>query len=177
MSLFDTGERILLDKETPLMISRHLCAYRFAKYFVFNKRVLDIGSGEGYGSNYLAEFAKEVVGIDYDKTIIDYSKNKYKRDNLLFRPVDINDLGTLNDEFEAVCAFQVIEHIVNAKEFLNNVRKLLKDNGMFICSTPNRQDASPHSEVPFNKFHVKEYLSDDFSELLKMHFKKVEMHL
>ena len=45
----NTGERILLEKETPLMISRHFCAYKFARDFVSGKEVLDIGCGEGRG--------------------------------------------------------------------------------------------------------------------------------
>jgi protein-L-isoaspartate O-methyltransferase len=75
MAISNTGERILLDKETPLMIARHFRAYKFAKDYVCNKTVLDIGCGEGYGTYYLGGFAKEVMGIDYDEAIIDYARD------------------------------------------------------------------------------------------------------
>jgi len=38
----NTGERILLEKEIPLMIAHHFRAYKFAKAFVSGKDVLDI---------------------------------------------------------------------------------------------------------------------------------------
>jgi 2-polyprenyl-3-methyl-5-hydroxy-6-metoxy-1,4-benzoquinol methylase len=72
--IINTGERILLEKETPLMIARHFCAYKFAQAFILGKEVLDIGCGEGYGADFLADFAQEVLGIDYDKVVINYAK-------------------------------------------------------------------------------------------------------
>jgi SAM-dependent methyltransferase len=173
--IINSGERILLEKETPLMIARHFCAYRFAKDYVFNKDILDIGCGEGYGSYFLSEVAKKVVGIDYDKKIIDYAKNKYHKDNLIFYAIDVEELGSFNNRFDTLCAFQVIEHIQNTKLFLENIKNLLNDNGIFICSTPNRLDASPNSDTPLNKFHVKEYLWNEFRELLETYFSKVEI--
>lgn len=80
--IINTGERILLSKETPSMISRHFCVYRFAKDYVIDKTVLDIGCGEGYGSFYLAEFARQAMGMDYDRAIIDYARTRYRKRNL-----------------------------------------------------------------------------------------------
>ncbi len=171
----NTGERILLEKETPLMIARHFCAYRFAQDYVPDKHVLDIGCGEGYGSYYLADFAKEVTGIDYDKAIIEYAKDKYQKTNLQFLVMDVKNLNSFNDKFDVVCAFQFIEHIQDVGAFLGNIKNLLKDNGIFICSTPNRKDASPGSEMPFNKFHIREYLYSEFKELLEGYFKNINL--
>lgn len=105
MNIPNTGERILLEKETPLMIARHFCAYQFAKDYVHDKRVLDIGCGEGYGSYYLASLAREVVAIDYDRAIIDYAKDKYRRGNLIFNTVDARELGSFSNGFDTICSF------------------------------------------------------------------------
>jgi 2-polyprenyl-3-methyl-5-hydroxy-6-metoxy-1,4-benzoquinol methylase len=175
MNIPNTGERILLEKETPLMIARHFCAYKFAKKYALNKRVLDIGCGEGYGSSFLAQFAEEVVGVDYDKDIIEYARQKYRKDNLQFCVIDAAGLSSLQKRFDVICSFQVIEHIRDAEFFLKSVKNLLIDNGIFLCSTPNKLDASPHSETPSNRFHVKEYLLNDFRELLERQFKKAEI--
>ncbi|MDP3732507.1 MAG: class I SAM-dependent methyltransferase, partial [Candidatus Omnitrophota bacterium] len=166
----NTGERILLEKETPLMIARHFCAYRFAKDYVFNKEVLDIGCGEGYGSNFLAGFANKVVGMDYDKEIVSYAKNKYQKDNLGFYAMDAKDLSSFRNKFDIVCSFQVIEHIPDIKAFSENIKNLLSTKGIFICSTPNRLDASPNGDTPLNRFHIKEYLINEFKELLGTYF-------
>lgn len=171
----NTGERILLEKETPLMIARHLSAYRFSKDYILGRSVLDIGCGEGYGSFYLASVAESVKALDYDNAVIDYAKDKYQKDNLRFYTMDVNNLSSLNDRFDVVTSFQVIEHIRDPDGFLKNIKNLLKENGVFICSTPNKRDASPCRDTPLNKFHVKEYLCDEFKELLGRSFRAVDL--
>lgn len=171
----NTGERILLENETPLMIARHFRAYKFAKDFVRGKEVLDIGCGEGYGSDFLAGYAKSVIGIDYDKSVIDYAKNKYRKAGLEFSVLDIKNLDNLKRRFDVVCSFQNIEHIRDTGKLLKDISGLLNDDGVFICSTCNIKDASPGSKEPFNKFHVKEYLVSEFKELLERHFNSVEI--
>lgn len=175
MGLINTGERILLEKETPLMIARHSCAYQFAGDFVAGKEVLDIGCGEGYGSAFLAGSAKRVMGIDYNPDVIDYARNKYRKDNLEFMVLDVANLGSLGRKFDIICSFQNIEHIRDTDNLLKNVANLLNEGGSFICSTCNRNDASPGSVAPFNKFHVKEYLIDEFKGMLQRHFGHVEI--
>jgi len=171
----NTGERILLEKETPLMIARHFCAYKFVMSLVKGKEVLDIGCGEGYGSDFLVDYAKSVLGIDYDKAVIDYAKDKYHKPGLDFSVLDIKNLDSLSRKFDVICSFQNIEHIQDTGKLLKNIFGLLNDNGIFICSTCNMKDASPDRKVPFNKFHVKEYLISEFKELLEGHFRRVEI--
>ncbi len=173
--IINSGERVLLEKETPLMIARHFSAYRFIKDYTSNKHVLDIGCGEGYGTYYLSEFARGTVGIDYDDSIINYAKDKYRKENLEFHCYNIEDLHNFAKKFNVICSFQVIEHLHDADKFLEDLKVLLDDNGVFICSTPNRLDASPHSETPFNKFHAREYGFLEFKGLIERHFKDVEM--
>jgi len=171
----NTGERILLEKETPLMIARHFCAYKFAKSYICGKDVLDIGCGEGYGSDFMAGYAKSVLGIDYDKDAIDYAKNKYHKPDLEFSVLDIKNLDNLGRKFDVICSFQNIEHIRDTGKLLKDISGLLNNNGVFICSTCNIKDASPGRSAPFNKFHVKEYLAQEFKDLLKANFRQVEM--
>lgn len=171
----NTGERILLEKETPLMIARHFCAYKFTGQFVSGKNVLDIGCGEGYGSNFLADLAKQVLGLDYNAEVIAYAQGKYQKENLRFICLDVDNLSDLTQKFDLICSFQNIEHIRNADKLLNNINNLLEDKGLFICSTCNMKDASPGRDEPFNKFHVREYLAEEFQGLLNKHFKEVRM--
>ena len=171
----NTGERILLEKETPLMIARHFCAYRFAQNFCKAKVVLDFGCGEGYGAHFLSLAAKSVIGVDYDEGVIAYARQKYKGGNLQFLTADARKGRFTEDKFDVICNFQVIEHIKEAGVFLKNINRMLRDNGIFICSTPNRLDASPKSNTPLNKFHVKEYLVDEFKGLLEGYFGDIEL--
>ena len=173
--LKNTGERILPEIETPLMIARHFSAYQFAKDYCKDKIVLDIGCGEGYGSDYLSGFAKSVTAIDYDAAAIEYAKGKYRKGNLAFRRLDVKGLSSLSDKFDAICCFQVIEHIADTESFLKDIGHLLNDSGIFIISTCNKLDSSPGSDIPLNKFHVKEYFFRDFKELLDKYFASVQI--
>ena len=61
--LLKTGERVVLDEfkslEEYLAYLRHLKAYQFTREFLpHNNRILEIGSGEGYGTSLLAQTAK-----------------------------------------------------------------------------------------------------------------------
>ncbi|MBU0504086.1 MAG: methyltransferase domain-containing protein [Candidatus Omnitrophota bacterium] len=157
------------------MITRHLWAYRFARDYALGKTVLEIGCGEGYGSHYLAEAAQKITAIDYNQEVIKYAREKYAKDNLRFICLDVKDLNSLGDKFDMICCFQVIEHINDPDAFLAAIPALLNNDGIFICSTPNKLDMSPNSPDPVNKFHVKEYLIREFRELLGRHFNKIEM--
>ena len=173
--LANTGERILPEIETPLMIARHFSAYQFAKDYCKGKNVLDIGCGEGYGSDYLSGFAKSVTAIDYDAAAVEHAKGKYRKGNLTFRRLDVKGLSSLSDKFGAICCFQVIEHIADTESFLKDIGQMLDTSGIFIVSTCNKLDSSPGSDIPLNKFHVKEYFFRDFKELLDKHFASVHI--
>jgi 2-polyprenyl-3-methyl-5-hydroxy-6-metoxy-1,4-benzoquinol methylase len=55
------------------------------------KRVLDLGSGEGYGANILTLTASFVLGVDIDEEVIRHASEKYRKDNLRF------ELGTSHE--------------------------------------------------------------------------------
>ena len=175
-NISDTGERIIPGKTSSLMFSRHFRAYEIAKDYIRDKTVLEIGCGEGYGAHYLSGFCKNITGIDYNAEVVLYAKNKYTRDNLAYRTVKAENLSAvLKQKFDVIVSFQVIEHIEDTAVFLETVKSLLNDNGMFICSTPNRLDASPDLDTPANRFHVREFLADEYCDLLKRHFKEVKV--
>lgn len=165
----------MLEKESALMIARHFCAYKLARDYVFEKEVLDIGCGEGYGSHYLSGYAKRVTGIDYNPDVIAYAKKKYIKNNLDFFVFDVKELDSLEKKFDVICCFQNIEHITDDRELVLSVSRLLKENGVFICSTCNMLDASPGKNVPSNKFHVREYLVESFRGLLGSVFAETEI--
>jgi SAM-dependent methyltransferase len=171
----NTGERILLEKETPLMIARHLSAYKFARDYVWRRSVLDVACGEGYGSFYLADAASQVKALDYSSEAIDYAGRKYQKNNLQFSVMDVKNLSSLSQKFSAICSFQFIEHLSDANEFLGDVSSLLEPGGVFICSTPNKIDASGGRDIPCNKFHLKEYFYAEFKELLEKYFRQVQV--
>ncbi len=53
---------------------------------------------------------------------------------------------------------------------------MLKNGGLFICSSPNKRVSSPHTEKPLSPFHVKEFYSEEFYELLNEYFMNIGLY-
>ncbi|HWX09975.1 MAG TPA: methyltransferase domain-containing protein, partial [Gaiellaceae bacterium] len=116
----------------------HRARYAFALSYVDGKRVLDVGSGEGYGAALLAEHARDVVAVDYSPAAVEHARATYPRSNLAFRVFEATALPDDLASFDVVTCFEVIEHIVDAKELVRNLRGALRPGGILLLSTPNR---------------------------------------
>jgi GT2 family glycosyltransferase/SAM-dependent methyltransferase len=166
-----TGERFVPWMEGVQIHYEHLHRYAFAAHFVKGKKVLDLGCGEGYGTYMLAREAKYVVGVEIDKPTIQHARNKYIKNNLEFIEGSVLTVPVDSErEFDVIVCFELIEHIAEHDELLSEVKRLLKDDGLFIVSTPNKAiytDAPDHH----NPFHVKELYFGEFSSLLRRYFK------
>ena len=176
MTIDNTGERILLEKETPSMIARHFFAYKFAGRYAKGKNILDIACGEGYGSDYLSKTAKYAIGADCDSPAVEYAGSKYIRDNLKFIRQDACKLEFPDSKFDLVCSFQTVEHIPDPGKFLSEIKRVLSGQGILIISTPNIKDSSPKSIRPLNKYHVKEYACQEFEQFLRSYFRRVKIY-
>ena len=172
------GEQLIPNKPIPYFIlqssvNRYVWAAQFAKGGI----VLDIGCGSGYGANYLLNCgAKEVVGGDMSEEAIEYAAKHYQRDTLHFLLLDAQRLSFPDRCFDVIVSFELIEHLPRAADFLSECRRVLKDNGTFICSTPNKKTASPDSEKPRARYHVREFSPEELVALIAKHFKEITLY-
>jgi ubiquinone/menaquinone biosynthesis C-methylase UbiE/uncharacterized coiled-coil protein SlyX len=171
-----TGERYIPELEDPEISYEHWHRYLFAKQFVSGKVVLDVACGEGYGSYFLATTAKKVIGVDVSQETIKYASSKYLRDNLEFRTGLASNIRIENAIFDVIVSFETIEHITEADQFafLAEVKRLLKSNGVFLVSTPNKLIYSDLHNYK-NEFHLKEFTIPEFQEFLNVRFKYVDL--
>ncbi len=171
-----SGERMVPGKALEIFFQEHFERYQFAREFIKDKVVLESGCGEGYGSNYLAETASQVVAIDKSSETILHAAGCYKRDNLEFKSIDATDASFGPETFDVVCAFEIFEHIQNYEKFINQMKKVLKPGGIFIVSTPNKKMHSPGRKKPRSPYHYKEFYLNEFQVLLEKYFNKVEIY-
>jgi len=167
-----TGERLLpWDPHNPQTLYEHVQRYYFATQFCAGKRVLDVGSGEGYGSNMLATVAESVIAIDLAPEATQWAARKYVRTNLNFvcGSATAIPIGR-NSSFDVAVCFELLEHIEEQEELLAEIKRLLKPNGILILSTPNR---STYSDEPGykNPFHKKELYFPEFCKLVGERFR------
>jgi SAM-dependent methyltransferase len=175
--LKDTGERHFLktdfvDGADYYVHLLHIASYEFALDYVKNKKVLDYGCGTGYGTYMLSKFAQSVVGVDVSGESVAYAKEHFVSDNVIFK--DINELG--NEKYDVIVSFQVIEHVKNDKTYINSLKKLLNPNGVLLLTTPNKQGRIfNYIQIPWNKYHLKEYSIKSMGNLLKRFFVDFEI--
>ena len=72
-----TGERFMPEIPSDWGIE-HFHRYLFARELCAEKDILDVASGEGYGSSILAEVAHHVTGVDISEEAVTFAqKNIY----------------------------------------------------------------------------------------------------
>lgn len=167
-----TGERFLpwLSNIQPDIALEHLSRYFAARTFCVGKDVLDVASGEGYGSQILSDTAASVLGVDISEEAVRNAKERYRSDHLDFAVQDAAYLERLGQKFDVVTAFEMIEHIQRQEQFIIQVKKVLKEYGIFMVSTPNKY-VHENEWHTHNEFHVKELYFEEFQKLLEKNFR------
>ena len=168
-----SGERPLVKSAYRSIIASVIARYKFASDFAKGKAVLDIGCGSGIGLNFLAESADIVVGTDYSEETVEYARKTNDSANLTFEVMDCKDLKFDDGEFDLVTSFNLIEHIHDQEKFIQEVKRVLKPNGIFICSTPNTNIFNPGGQ--YYHFHVHEFTLFELKTLLEKYFNKVQI--
>lgn len=163
---------------------RHLlytiARYKFAmKIIGENKRILDLGCNDGFGTYFLGEFASKLVGVDFDEKAISWAKKQKSLSNIEFKCENFfkKEYWNINEKkFDAIVSFDVIEHIYpqNENEFMNTVIKNLEHNGIFIIGTPSLE-ANQYSKENISGAHVNLYTGETLNKMLNKYFNNVFM--
>ena len=161
---FHTAERVSRDASDNFVFQRSMLAYCRAAQLV-GGRVLEIGTGTGYGVEIVAPHAESFVTVDKHRT-----EDLVLPPNARFMQTEVPPLPFADGEFDCVISFQVIEHIRDDSRFVAEVWRVLRPGGRFIVSTPN----APMS-LTRNPWHVREYTAAELTALLGERFAGVEM--
>lgn len=171
-----TGERFVPSEEGEIRIE-HLNRY----YFVINQVnlsnlvILDIASGEGYGSDLLARHANHVYGVDISSEAIEHSKKKYSRSNLEFVEGNATSIPLNSSTIDVVVSFETIEHHNEHTTMIKEIKRVLKPNGILFISSPDKLYYSDNRNYQ-NEFHVKELYSHEFKALLNREFMNTKFY-
>jgi ubiquinone/menaquinone biosynthesis C-methylase UbiE len=169
-----TGERMTTGLGSVHGVIEHLHRYAIAQKITKNKVVLDIASGEGYGSFLLSKSATKVFGVDIDEESINHAKVKYAASkNIEFSVGSTDDIPLEDSSVDVVISFETIEHHDKHDLMMKEVSRVLKTDGVLLISSPEKSIYSKRD--PNNPYHIRELTLDEFSDLLKRNFKNVNL--
>ncbi len=156
------------------MWGEHRSRYHFAVTEARGKVVLDVACGTGFGAPILrGGGARAVIGFDLSwDALVACAPG----DGTLFCNSDGTRLPVRDASFDMVTSFETIEHIPNYKDFLRELHRVLRPDGVLVMSTPNALHTKPVNGVPTNPYHVKEFTPAEFHELLSSQFGSVDVY-
>ncbi|MBT9165202.1 MAG: putative S-adenosylmethionine-dependent methyltransferase [candidate division WS2 bacterium] len=124
------------DLSTDKYVNKRLEKYGtlLKPYLVNGKnKILEIGC---YTADLLSFLPSQVEywGIDFDDKALEIAKQRGAK--IVKCHLDVDELP-ITDRFDIVVCTEVLEHLLNPIKMVDNIKKLMKDNGVTIISLPN----------------------------------------
>lgn len=118
-------------------------------------RVLELGCGIGSIVNELTDKGCRAIGTDISNKAIEYGKRKYP--NVDLRVAAAEKLDFEDGAFDIVMSFDVIEHLKEVDEHIQEVSRVLTDGGYYVLQTPNKYFNSVFETIKLKSFEWKSY--------------------
>lgn len=141
-----------------------------------NTNILDVGCASGDFIDCIKD-EYNCWGIDLSESAIKMAKEKYPKLNNRFKSETIFECRFNNHFFDGIVLWDVIEHLSNPLQYLQEVMKYLKPGGYLFFSTPDIGATTaklfgkywafmtpPEHQVFFNRQSIK-YLCESLSEV------------
>jgi len=159
--MFNYTERVgMLLPEDTLRIIKH--RYLVASNFSKEKKVLEVGVGQGFGVELIGKSSKKYTGLEYSKQNIDSLKSSKSFSSLVHG--DAHNMPFNEDEFEVITALAIIYYL-NFQNFLDEVKRVLVSEGLLIFCTSNKNVPgfvpSPHTTEYYSILELKGILQEN----------------
>ncbi len=170
-------ERLTESKFLPRwVVDEHEARYAFCRTYVAGKTVLDCGSGEGKGAKAIAQGSpRRIVAVDRALDAVSLAR----AERIVPMTAEAEHLAVRGESVDVVIALEVIEHMERPEAFVAEAARVLCDDGILICSTPNRVVRNPRlplSGRPLNPWHLREWSPEEFHDVLSAGFDRVELY-
>jgi SAM-dependent methyltransferase len=141
-----------------------------------DKKVLDLGCRDGTLTRHFVN-KNQVTGADIDVDALKFAKKTYKIDT---RQVDLNSILPFKDKaFDVVVMGEVLEHLPYWDITLPEVKRVLKQKGIFVGSIPLAYHIQDRIRILRGKkllvsgdpTHVQFLSFDDFISKIEKYFK------
>jgi SAM-dependent methyltransferase len=112
--------------------------YVFLKKFIkHGDHILDYGCGYGHFLRQIPNGIKK-TGVEFNRDVVEFCKKKIKKTKFM----TVNQFKTHNKKFEVIHLGDVLEHLIDPINFLNDIKKKLRKNGIIFISGPLERNIS-----------------------------------
>jgi 2-polyprenyl-3-methyl-5-hydroxy-6-metoxy-1,4-benzoquinol methylase len=101
--------------------------------FIKKGELLEIGCATGEFMEEAVASGIQASGVDMSVNYVEHARKK----GLNVFCGKIEDIGKENKQYDVVVMFHLVEHILKPFDFLNEVNKTVKKNGLLFIITPN----------------------------------------
>ena len=125
------------------------------------RAILDAGCGRGDNLATLWGLQRPplLAGFDFSSRIVSFARRRFQARTSprpLFLVCDVQALCFKSGIFDAVLGTELLEHIPDDRAGLREIRRVLKDGGLFLGSVPGHQPGRAMKEVPVESVVTRE---------------------
>ena len=135
-----------------------------------NRKVLDLGCGDGVLAYFVAEKGYEAFGVDPSELAIQFANQRASK-LVNFSVGNAYDLKFEDGFFDYCISSDVIEHVNDPVQLMTELKRVTRSGGKVILSTPIKL-----TEKPLDPMHVVEWFPEEFKALTAQVFSEVEFH-
>lgn len=108
--------------------------YRYAGKFIDsnNDKVLDVGCGEGMFQKFAS--IENYTGLELNELAVNKARTAGRN---VIKQLLHEHVVESSEKYDAICCFQVLEHVSDPNKFIAEALKLLKTDGVLIVSVPS----------------------------------------
>ena len=137
--------------------------YRFPEH----ASVLELGCGTGdmwKGKRDLAARCGRLILTDFSAGMLDQAKETLTdMDGIEYRVVDIQEIPYPDQSFDAVIANMMLYHVPDLGKGLGEVRRVLKNGGVFYCATYGENGMMEYIGSLFSGYNIRTAVSTNFT--------------
>ena len=136
---------------------------------VTSGKLLDVGAGGGEFTYVSSQSSFDSTGIEPNIGYSNYAKDQYQAN------VKTGQLADIDDKFDVITMFHVMEHIPDPVKTFKKLYDLLNEDGSLFIEVPNIESFSQSPDNTFFKAHIHYFSATTLIACASQYFDSVDL--